>query len=65
MTGEVNCALFVCPEDAARIEDVAVRFALAELTTLAYLHQAQENGGLSAAKINAHVWRLAPPPRAA
>jgi hypothetical protein len=59
LTGRLNCALFVCPQRAVSAREVAVRYALAPLTTLAFLHAAQQSGRLNAALINHHVWRLA------
>jgi hypothetical protein len=59
LTGEVNCALFLCPPKARSARDVAVRFALAPITTLAFLYSAQESGRLTPALINQNVWRLA------
>ncbi len=65
LTMQANCALFVCPARARSAREVAVQFAFAPLTTLAYLADAQSQAKLSPAVINAHVWRLAGRSRAA
>ncbi len=59
LSSTANCALFVCPPRARAARDVAVRFAFAPLTTLAFLADAQRGGRAVAALANAHVWRLA------
>lgn len=59
ISGEVNCALFLCPPKAKSPRDVAVRVAYAPIMTLAYLLSAQQSGKLSPAMINQQVWQLA------
>lgn len=60
MSGQVNCALFLCPPKMRSPREVAVRFGLAPITTLAFLLNAQESGKLTPALINQHVWQVAP-----
>lgn len=59
VTGRVNCALIYCPPKARSAREVAVRLALAPITTLSYLQDQQRMGRLNAALINREVWRLA------
>ena len=59
MSGQANCALFLCPPKARSAREVAVRLGQAPLTTMAFLLSAQESGRLSATTINQHVWRVA------
>ena len=59
LSGQVNCALFLCPPAARTARDVAVRLGQAPITTLAMLLSAQAEGRLNAALINHHVWRVA------
>ncbi len=59
LTGRVNCALIVCPPKARSPREVAVRLALAPITTLAYLQDQRRMGRLTAMLINREVWRLA------
>jgi hypothetical protein len=59
LTGRLNCALFVAPPEARSAREVAVRYALAPITTMAFLYSALQSGRLSAALINHHVWSLA------
>ena len=59
MTGQVNCALFLCPPKARSPREVAVRLGMAPITTMAALALARDAGGLSAALINDQVWRVA------
>jgi hypothetical protein len=59
LSGQANCALFLCPPDPRSARDVAVRFGLAPLTTLAMLLSLQQAGRLTPALINHHVWRVA------
>jgi hypothetical protein len=56
LTGEANCALFLCPPKAKSPRDVAVRLAFAPITTLVFLLSAQETGKLNASMINQQVW---------
>lgn len=60
LTGQVNCALFLCGERMRARGDVTFRLGLAPITTMAFLHAAQEAGQLTATLINQHVWRVAP-----
>lgn len=60
LAGEANCALFVVPQGARSAREVAVRFGIAPLTTMAFLLSAQQAGRLNAAMVNHHVWRVAP-----
>lgn len=60
LTGQVNCALFVCPPNAVSPREVAVRLGDAPFTTLVHLYSVQQEGKLSASMVNHHVWRLAP-----
>ena len=57
--GQANCAMFLCAENARSPREVAVRLGAAPITTLAMLLTAQQNGTLTAAMINHHVWRVA------
>ena len=59
MSGQVNCAMFLCPPQARSPREVAVRLGVAPITTLAFLLSAQDAGRLSAALINEQVWRVA------
>ena len=59
LTSEANCALFVAPPGARSARQVGVQFAYAPLTTMAFLKDAESKSSLTAAMINAHVWRLA------
>ncbi|MES1199384.1 MAG: hypothetical protein ABUS48_05315 [Pseudomonadota bacterium] len=65
LTGDANCALFLCPPRARSPRDVAVRLGYAPITTMVFLLSAQQSGRLNAALINAQVWRLADAPTAA
>jgi hypothetical protein len=56
MSGEANCALFLCPLRPKSPREVAVRLAFAPLTTMVFLLSAQETGKLNANLINQHVW---------
>jgi hypothetical protein len=60
LTGQVNCALFLCPPKARSAREVAVRLGVAPITTLALLSSAQAGGRLNAVLINHHVWQVAP-----
>ena len=65
LNGQANCALFVCPDQAKSARDVAVRFGLAPITTMALLLSEQQVGRLTPAVINHYVWRVAQGPAAA
>ena len=56
MSGQVNCAMFLCPPRPRSAREVAVRLGFAPITTLAFLLTAQDSGRLNAALINQHVW---------
>ncbi|MEJ0060470.1 MAG: hypothetical protein WDM79_13250 [Terricaulis sp.] len=60
LSGEANCALFLCPPKARSPRDVAVRLAFAPLTTLVFLLSAQEGGNLNSGLINQQVWLAQP-----
>lgn len=60
LTGQANCALFLCPQGMRSARDVAARLGQAPITTMALLLNAQDAGKLSAALINNHVWQVAP-----
>lgn len=59
LSGEVNCALFLCPPKARSARDVAVRLGSAPITTMAFLLSAQSKGQLTPALVNHYVWKLA------
>jgi hypothetical protein len=65
LNGQANCALFVCPDRAKSAREVAVRFGLAPITTMAMLLSEQQAGRLTPAIINHYVWRVAQGPAAA
>ncbi len=65
LTTKVNCALFLCPVDATRAGQVAVRLGNAPFMTMAQLSGAQRDGRLTHQLINDRVWRLAAAPAAA
>jgi hypothetical protein len=65
LNGQANCALFLCPEKAKSARDVAVRFGLAPITTMAMLLFEQDAGRLTPTLINHYVWRVAQGPAAA
>jgi hypothetical protein len=58
-SGEANCGLFLFPQGANSAREVAVRLAMAPITTLALLKSAQDTGRLTAEMVNHHVWRVA------
>ena len=65
VASEANAALFVRPERARSMAQVAVRLASAPLMTMVALQQRQERSGPDPAFVNAHVWNLAAAPRSA
>ena len=56
LAGEANCALFLAGPQAHAAAEVGVKIAAAPLTTLVYLKQAQDEGRLTPALVNAEVW---------
>jgi hypothetical protein len=58
VSGEANCCLFLYTPQMRSALDVAMRLAIAPITTLAHLKSTQDAGLLTPAMINHHIWKV-------
>jgi hypothetical protein len=59
LSGPANCGIFLYQPGMTSPRQVPVRLGEAPMDTLVYLLSAQQQGGLTAALVNRHVWAAA------